>query len=164
MSLKHRGLTANGAIRHHAAGAHGESRALLVYLRNVKEERDMNFLRAIEILGMAGGVVVAGHVAGASAQSKRVGLALMPVSNAALTAPLRNTYGTVKSLSGRVLTLDVGGRDIAFIIDENTAVLAKATGKTVRRGDIARVGYRELDGAMRAVEVQIGGRNAIASR
>ena len=34
----------------------------------------------------------------------------------------------------------------------------------VHSGDIARVAYRELNGAMRALEIQVRGRNTIASR
>jgi hypothetical protein len=137
----------------------------------------MHLLRPISVLGMTASLVVAGQVTDASAEPQRVGLTLAPVSNAALTAPIRNTFGSVKSLSRQVLTLDIGGRDIAFIVDENTDVLAKGAGKATRnaggslpitalvhRGDIARVGYRELNGALRAVEVQVKGRNTIASR
>jgi hypothetical protein len=66
---------------------------------------------------------------------------------------------------------------MTFIVDENTQVLSKGAGRATRnaggslpvtalvhRGDGARVQYRELNGAMRAVEIQIKGRNTIASR
>ena len=137
----------------------------------------MNLLRPIGVLGLAAGFVLAGQVATASAQTKAAGLAITPVSNAALTAPIRNTYGKVRSISGHVMTLESEGRDITFIVDENTQVLSKGAGRATRnaggslpvtalvhRGDGARVQYRELNGAMRAVEIQIKGRNTIASR
>ena len=137
----------------------------------------MNLLRPIGVLGLAAGFLLAGHVATASAQSKGAGLAITPVSNAALTAPVRNTYGKVRSISGHVMTLEPGGGAMTFIVDENTQVLAKSAGRASRNaggslpvtdlvhsGDIARVEYRELNGAMRAVEIQVKGRNTIASR
>lgn len=124
----------------------------------------MNFLKATGVLGVAGGLVLTGHVGEASAQFNRTGLAITPVSDAALTAPIRSVYGTVKSLSKHVLTLDVGGRDIRFIVDDNTDLLAKDRGKVLSRGDVARVGYRELNGAVRAVEIQVRGRTIISSR
>ena len=136
----------------------------------------MNFLKPIGVVGVAAGLIMAGPVTGVSAQSKGAGLSITPVSNAALTAPLRNTYGKVRSISGHVLTLE-SGRDITFIVDENTQVLARGAGRAARnaggnlaitqlvhRGDAARVEYRELNGAMLAVEIQIKGRNTIASR
>lgn len=137
----------------------------------------MNCLKSIGAFGVAAGLVLAGHVAAASAQSKGTGLALTPVSNAALTAPVRNAYGKVKSISGHVLTLDAGGRDMTFMVDDNTHVLARGAGRATRNaggslpitglvhsGDVARVEYRELNGAMRALEVQIRGRNVVATR
>jgi hypothetical protein len=137
----------------------------------------MNLLKPIGVFGLAAGLVLAGHIADASAQSNQSGLALTPVSNAALTAPMRNTFGKVKSISGPVLTLNVNGRDMTFIVDENTDVLFKGAGRATRNaggslpitdlvhnGDLARVGYRELNGAMRALEIQVKGRNTIASR
>jgi hypothetical protein len=69
----------------------------------------MNLLRPIGVLGLAAGFVLTSHVATASAQSKGAGLAIMPVSNAALTAPIRNTYGKVRSLSGHVMTIESEG-------------------------------------------------------
>jgi hypothetical protein len=140
-------------------------------------EKTMNFLKSFGVFGLTAGLVLAGHVAAASAQSKGTGLAISPVSDAALTAPARNTYGKVKSISGHVLTLEAGGRDMTFIVDENTEVLARGAGRATRNaggsvpitdlihiGDITRVGYRELNGAMRALEIQIRGRNTVASR
>ena len=164
MSLTNRGLRANGAIGENPSSAHGRFRISPVYLRNVEGGAHMNLLKATGVLGLAGSLVLAGHIADASAQSTSAGLAITPVSDAALTAPVRTVYGTVKSLSRHVLTLDVGGRDMRFIVDDNTGVLAKDTRKTLSRGDMARVGYRELNGAMRAVEIQVKGRIIISSR
>jgi hypothetical protein len=137
----------------------------------------MNLLKPFGVFGLAAGFIVAGHIATASAQSRGAGLAITPVSDAALTAPARNTYGKVRSVSGHVLTLDVEGRDMTFIVDENTPVLARGAGRATRNaggglpitdlvhgGDIVRVEYRQLNGAMRAVEIQVKGRNTIASR
>ena len=138
---------------------------------------NMNLLKPFGVCGLAAGLVMAGHIATASAQSKGAGLAIMPVSDAALTAPTRNIYGKVLSLSGHMLTLEAEGRDVTLIVDENTQVLARGAGRATRNaggglpitdlvhgGDIVRVEYRELNGAMRAVEIQIKGRNTIASR
>jgi hypothetical protein len=137
----------------------------------------MNLLRPFGVFGLAAGLALAGHIATASAQTKGAGLAITPVSNAALTAPARNIYGKVRSISGQVLTLEAEGRDMTVIVDENTQVLARGAGRATRNaggglpvtdlvhgGDIVRVGYRELNGAMRAVEIQVKGRNTIASR
>ena len=124
----------------------------------------MNVLKATGALMLAGSLILAGHIADARAQSNKAGLAITPVSDAALTAPMRNVYGTVKSLSRHVLILDVGGRDMRFIVDDNTDVQVKDVGKTLARGDGARVGYRELNGAMRAVEIQAKGGTIISSR
>jgi hypothetical protein len=136
----------------------------------------MNFLKSIGAFGLAAGVL-AGHVADISAQSKGTGLVIRPVSDAALTAPVRNTYGKVKSISGHMLTLNAGGRDITFVVDDNTRVQARGAGRATRdaggslpitdlvhSGDVARVAYRESNGAMRALEIQIRGRNTVASR
>jgi hypothetical protein len=124
----------------------------------------MNVLRAAGVLGLASSLLMAGSIADAGAQSNTAGLSIPPVSDAALTAPIRNAHGTVKSASRRALTLDVGGRDIRFVVDDNTDVQTKDAGKTVSRGDVARVAYRELNGAARAVEIQVKGRNTISSR
>ena len=125
----------------------------------------MNWLKATGALVLAGSLVLAGHITDAwAAQSNKAGLAITPVSGAALTAPMRNVHGTVKSLSRHVLTLHVGGRDMTFIVDDNTDVLVKDAGKTLARGEVARVGYRELNGAMRAVEIQVKGGTIISLR
>jgi hypothetical protein len=137
----------------------------------------MSLLKSFGVFGLAAGLVVAGHIATASAQSKGAGLAITPVSDAALTAPARNIYGKVRSISGHVLTIEAEGRDMTFIVDENTQVLARGAGRAtrnaggglpitdlVRGGDIVRVEYRELNRAMRAMEIQVKGRNTIASR
>jgi hypothetical protein len=137
----------------------------------------MNLLKPFGVCGLAAGFVLAGHVATASAQSKGAGLAITPVSDAALTASARNTYGKVRSISGHVMTIQAEGRDMTFIVDENTQVLARGAGRATRNaggglpitdlvhgGDIVRLEYRELNGAMRVVEIQVKGRNTIASR
>lgn len=137
----------------------------------------MNLLKPIGIFGLAVGFALAGPIVTASAQSKGSGLAITPVTDAALTAPTRNTYGKVKSVSGNLLTLDSQGREMTFVVDENTQVIARGAGRATRNaggglpvtdlvhsGDIARVEYREFSGAMRIVEIQIRGRNTIASR
>jgi hypothetical protein len=136
----------------------------------------VNLLKSFGVFGLAAGFVLAG-LATASAQSKGAGLAITPVSAAALTAPARNTYGKVRSIAGHVMTLQAEGRDMTFIVDENTQVLARGAGRAIRNaggglpitdlvhgGDIVRVEYRELNGAMRVVGIQVKGRNTIASR
>jgi hypothetical protein len=137
----------------------------------------MNLFKPIGVVSLTAGLVLAGAVAIPLAQSKGAGLVITPVSNAALTAPIRNTYGKVRSISGHVLTLESSGRDMVFIVDDNTQVQARGAGRATRAaggsvpvtnlvhgGDVARVEYRELHGAMRAVEIQIRARNTIASR
>ena len=130
----------------------------------------MNLLQRVGIIGLTGGMVVAADVAAASAEG---GLALRPVSNAAVTAPARNTYGTVRSIVGPVLTVNVGGGDMRFVLDDNTDVFARGASHVPRRagarspitslvrsGDIARISYRERDGARHVLEIQIKGRVA----
>lgn len=140
----------------------------------------MKLFKTLSLLGMAGALVLGVSPNAISSESKPAGLSLKPASNAALTAPMRNTRGRVKALSASVLILEVGGRAQTFVVDENTGVLARGAGKATRMarkagaglaitdlvhpGDLARVGYRELDGAMRAVEVQITGRSTIPTR
>lgn len=134
----------------------------------------MTLLKHLGILGLVGGMIMAGDIVPASAQG---GLAIRPASDAALTAPVRNTYGRVQSIVGPVLTMNVGGRDTRFVVDENTDVLARGAGKASRNaggrlpitalvhsGDIARVSYRERDGAMYVREIQIRGRATNALR
>jgi hypothetical protein len=137
----------------------------------------MKFLTYLGTLGLAAGLLVTGDRAPLSAQSGGTGLVISPVSSTALTAPLRDAYGTVKSAAGRELILDDGGRHLSFIVDDNTEVVVRGNGRAprhtagnlpinyfVRSGDVARVLYRELDGAMRVAEIQIRGRSEIASR
>jgi hypothetical protein len=137
----------------------------------------MKFTMYLGTLGLATGLVLTGDRGALSAQTRGNGLAITPVSNAALTAPLRDAYGKVKSAAGRELTLDDGGRNLSFIVDDNTEVVVRGNGRAprhtagslpinhfVRSGDVARVLYRELDGAMRVAEIQIRGRSEIASR
>ena len=105
------------------------------------------------------------------------GLRITPVSNAAITAPIRNGYGRVTSIAGPVLTLEVGGRELAFMVDGSTDVFARGASHATRpsggslpitdlvhTGDIVRVAYRELNGWMRVSKIQITGRNTIAAR
>lgn len=78
---------------------------------------------------------------------------------------------------GRTVMLDIGGRDMAFLVDENTDVVARGAGRAarmdggtmpitdlVRSGDVARVEYRERDGAMRVSAIRLGGKKQCASR
>jgi hypothetical protein len=109
--------------------------------------------------------------------SQVTGLRIVPVSNAAVTAPIRNTFGRVRSIAGPVLTLDVDGREMTFIVDHSTGVLARGASRATRRAggglpiadlvhasDIVRVAYRELNGRMRVSEIQVRGRGTIAAR
>jgi len=139
----------------------------------------MYFLKRLVFLAVGAALVMIAEAAGAQGQrvEQVTSLKLTPASDAALTAPLRNTYGKVKSIVGRMLTLDVGGRDMSFMVDEHTDVLARAASRVVRsditrspiaslvqNGDVASVAYRERDGAMRVSAIHVGGRNTIASR
>jgi hypothetical protein len=139
----------------------------------------MYFLKRLVLLAVGAALVMIAETAGAQGQrvEQVTGLKLTPASDAALTEPLRNTYGKVKSIVGRMLTLDVGGRDMSFTLDENTDVLARDASPVVRSdiarspiaslvqsGDVASVAYRERDGAMRVSAIHVTGRNTIASR
>ena len=135
----------------------------------------MKFLAHLGVLGLAVSLELASEGASA-AQTREAGLVIRPVSNAALTAPIRNANGKVKTIVGRELTLEVGTRTMTFTVDENTEILGRAGqgGRQVgsilpityfvRSGDMTRVAYRDLDGAMRVTEVEIRGRSEIASR
>jgi hypothetical protein len=142
---------------------------------------NMNFVKSLVILVLAAGFLLAvehkataakGQVAG-----QVTGLRIAPVSDAAITAPIRSIYGRVKSIAGRVLLVDVDGRDMTFMVDDNTDVLARGAGHATRNaggslpiadlvhnGDIVRVAYRELNGWMRVLEIQVRGRSTIAAR
>lgn len=133
----------------------------------------MDLLKRVGMLGLAGAMVVGGEVAPAAAD----GLTIQPVSNAAVTAPVRNTYGTVRSIVGPVMTVNVGGGDMRFVLDNNTDVFARGATHAsrraggslpitalVHRGDIARISFRERDGARHVLEIQIKGRATSASR
>jgi hypothetical protein len=139
----------------------------------------MNLVKHFGFLGLATGLLLAVELSGEKGQAagQGTGLRVTPVSNAAVTAPTRTAYGKVKSIAGPVLTLDVGGHDMTFMVDENTDVLARGTGRATRKaggglsivdlmrtGDLALVAYRELNGRMRASEIQVKGRNTIESR
>ena len=137
----------------------------------------MDFLKRLALLAVGAALVTAAEMAGAQGQPVKqvTGLKLIPASDAALTAPLRNAHGKVKSIVGHTLTLDVAGRDMSFMMDENTDVLARDASRVVRSGrspitslvqsgDAASVAYRERDGAMRVSIIHVSGRNTIASR
>jgi hypothetical protein len=137
----------------------------------------MNFLKSVGIVGVAAGMLLASNLAVVSAYAQSTGLAIRPVSNAALTAPIHNTYGKVKSIVGREFVLEIGGRNMTFVVDDNADVLARGAGRATRHaggslpitffvhtGDVIRVSYRELDGVRRVSEIQMRGRSAIASR
>lgn len=139
----------------------------------------MYFLKRLVLLAVGAALVIVAETAGAQGQpaGNVAGLRLTPVSEAALTAPLRDIYGKVKSVVGPMLTLDVEGRDISLMMDENTDVLARGTSRAasgagrrmavtnlVQRGDVAKVSYRERDGAMRVSAIHVSDRNLVASR
>ena len=111
------------------------------------------------------------------------GLRIIPVSNAAITAPILALQGRVQSIAGPVLTIRADGGDRTFMMDDNTDVRERGASRAsgvvsgfsrtvsgipitdlVRAGDIVRVAYRDLNGSMRVSEIQITGRNTIAAR
>src|SRR5215510_41483 len=137
---------------------------VLVDSRQHERRTTMKFLAHLGILGLAAGLWLACDGASAAAQTRETGLALTPVSKAALTAPIRTVYGKVKTIVGRELTLTVSGRTMTVVVDENTEVVARAGQGVrqvgvlpityfVRNGDVTRVAYRDLDGAMRVAEI-----------
>jgi hypothetical protein len=90
----------------------------------------------------------------------------------------KNVQGKVKSITGSVLTLEADGKDMTFAVDRDTDVLARgATAASkkaggggvpitdlVHNGDLVRVGYRDVNGSMKALEIQIRGRNTIPAK
>jgi hypothetical protein len=89
----------------------------------------------------------------------------------------KNVLGTVKSISGARLILDQGGHDMTFTIDRQTDVLARggtratknAGGKVpitdiVHVGDLVRVQYRDVNGAMNAFEVQLRNPDSVPAK
>jgi multidrug efflux pump subunit AcrA (membrane-fusion protein) len=139
----------------------------------------MKFLKHLGFLGLAGAlvltVVLSGGMGQAAGQSP--GLQVTPVSNASARVPILTAYGKVKSVTGSVVTLDVGGHDMTLTVDDNTDVIARGAARAtrtaasgqpiadlVRNGDLALVAYRELNGSKRISEIMIKGRNTIASR
>jgi hypothetical protein len=85
----------------------------------------------------------------------------------------KNVQGKVKSIAGAVLTLDVDGHDMTFAVDRDTDILARGASKATKKGgvpitdlvhngDLVRVGYRAVNGSMKASEIQIRGRSTIA--
>ena len=137
----------------------------------------MKFLKQFGFLGLAGALLLAVEVGGERGQAagQVPGLKVTPVSNA-VPAPVRTAYGKVRSVAGQVLMLDIGGHDMKFVADENTDVIAKGGRATrtagggppmtdlVRAGDIALVAYRESNGSMRALEIQVKAQKTIAAR
>ena len=80
----------------------------------------------------------------------------------------KNVQGKVKSISGSRLILDQGGRDMTFTIDRETDVLARGATRATKQaggsipitdivhaGDIVTVQYRDVNGSMKAFEVQV---------
>jgi hypothetical protein len=76
-----------------------------------------------------------------------------------------------------VLLLEVDGRNMTFAVDGDTEIQAKGASRATKKaggsfpitefvhsGDVVRVAYRELSGELRVSEIQIRGRNTIASR
>jgi hypothetical protein len=136
----------------------------------------MNSGKRLGVSGLAAGwlLVVVGLAlvtASEGLPSQVTGLRITPVSNAAITAPIKNGSGRVKSIDGPVLMLEVGGRELTFMVDGNTDVRARGASHATRSsgggppisdlvhaGDIVRVSYRELDGWMRVSEIQVRGR------
>jgi hypothetical protein len=146
---------------------------------NSKGSRNMKFLKHLGFLGLASALVLAAELSGQKGQAagQASGLRVTPVSNAAVTAPIRTAYGKVRSIVGQVLVLDVGSADMRFATDENTDVVAPGAGRVtrsagsglpitdlVRAGDVAVVAYRESNGSKRVLEIQVKGRKTIASR
>jgi hypothetical protein len=141
----------------------------------------MNLLKGLGIVGLSAGLLLVGQLLTVAAEGQvggqGAGLRLTPVSDAALTAAMKNAQGRVKSIAGRELIVDVGGYNMTFIVDDNTDVLARGAGRATRNagggvpitdlvhsGDMVRVSYRELSGWARAFEIQVRARNTIAAR
>lgn len=141
----------------------------------------MNFIKGVGIVGVSAVLLLVGQLLTVAAEGQAggqgAGLRLTPVSDAALTAAMKNAQGRVKSIVGRELTLDVGGYNMTFIVDDNTDVLARGLGRATRNagggvpitdlvhsGDIVRVSYRELSGWARAFEIYVRARNTVAAR
>jgi hypothetical protein len=94
-----------------------------------------------------------------------------PVGLRSAAAQTKTARGTVVTASDASLTVKVGPREMTFVIDKNTAVLAKGAGTKTRQareagapgikltdavktGGAVVVTYREANGAMQATEVR----------
>jgi hypothetical protein len=141
----------------------------------------MNSGKRYGVSVLAAGCLLCAGATGVAASERLpgqvAGLRITPVSDAAITAPIRNVHGRVQSIAGPVLTLRAGGREMTFMVDDNTDILARGASRATRHaggglpitdlvhtGDIVRLAYRELNGWMRVSEIQITGRNTIAAR
>ena len=147
--------------------------------------------RQAEAAGKSAGIKVTDYVkAGGNvlvtyrqASGKNVAVNIRPVSSAggaaeSNAAPVtKNVQGKVKSISGSSLTIDENGRDVAFIIDRDTDVFARGATRATRQaggklaitdivhtGDIVRVAYRDVNGSMKASEVQVRAAGTIPAK
>ena len=125
-------------------------------------------IKITDYLKAGSAVLVSYREAGGQNQAVNI----RPISSAGSTdaaaPPTKNVQGKVKSISGDTLTLDQDGKDLRFTVDRETDVLAKGgtratkkaggtvpIGDLIHAGDLVRVQYREANGTMKALEVQL---------
>ena len=101
---------------------------------------------------------------------KNRALVVRPIPSAgdAQVESAKNIQGKVKAITGKTLTVEQSGRDLTFVIDRDTDVIARGGTRATRKGggsvpitqlvhagDIVRVDYRDVDGSLRAFEIQV---------
>lgn len=112
---------------------------------------------------------------------KNVAVRVRPISSAGSTGAaadaVKNVEGKVKSIAGTTLVVEQNGRDVTYAIDRDTDVLAiggtRATKKAggslpitdlVHVGDLVRIGYQDVNGSMKAREIQIRSRATVPAK
>ena len=101
---------------------------------------------------------------------ERVSTAGSGGGSASSSAPsTKSSNGTVKSVAAASLTITVDGKDMTFVVDANTSVVAKGAGTkasgtpggkiaitdVVKTGERVAVSYHEMGTTMHAAEVRV---------
>src|SRR5262245_20613167 len=90
-------------------------------------------------------------------------------SGSSSAPPTKSSNGTVKSVAAGSLTITADGKDITFVVDANTSVVAKGAGTksekapggkiaitdVVKAGERVAVSYHEMGTTMHAAEVRV---------
>jgi|SoiMethySBSTD1v2_1073268.scaffolds.fasta_scaffold00110_60 hypothetical protein len=146
--------------------------------------------RQAEAVGKSAGIKVTDYVKAGDpvlvsyrqVNGKNQAIVVRPVSSAgsagsAAKDSLKNVQGRVKSINGGTLIAEQGGRDVTYAIDRDTDVKAvgatratKQAGGTlpitdiVHVGDLVRIEYQDVNGSMKAREIQVLSRATIPAK